>query len=119
SSRACYEALVRPLSPAEREELWTDWVRFGELFGMPRSVAPASAGEFDEWMADKLASAELHLTEEARVVGLAIANDMPVPVLMRPGVRANNFVVRGLLPPRVRDLYGMRWSPVHEAAFRG
>ena len=28
-----YEALVRPLSPPERELLWRDYVRFGELFG--------------------------------------------------------------------------------------
>ena len=36
SGREMYETLVRPLDPDERERLWQDYVRFGELFGLPR-----------------------------------------------------------------------------------
>ena len=36
SGRAMYETMVRPLSDGEREGLWQDYVRFGELFGLPR-----------------------------------------------------------------------------------
>lgn len=118
SSRVAFETLVRPLAIEEKERLWADWVRFGELFGMPRSVAPGSASEFDEWMAAWMASPRLHLTEEARVVGRAIADDMPVPAHMRPGVRATNHVVKGMLPARVRGMFGFRWGPAHETAFR-
>lgn len=118
SSRVCFEALVRPLSPAEREALWQDWIRFGELFGMPRSVAPASAREFDEWMAATLAGPTFHVTAEARLVGRAIAHDMPVPGRLRLGVRGTNLVVVGLLPPRVRAAFGLRWTPGHEALHR-
>src|SRR5262245_3338232 len=32
SGRALYETMVRPLSDGEREGLWQDYVRFGELF---------------------------------------------------------------------------------------
>src|ERR1700761_6094860 len=42
SGRAMYETMVRPLSPREREGLWQDYLRFGELFGMPRAGAPAT-----------------------------------------------------------------------------
>src|SRR6185295_223318 len=35
SGRAMYETMVRSLSEVEREELWQDYVRFGELFGLP------------------------------------------------------------------------------------
>ncbi|NYG60130.1 uncharacterized protein (DUF2236 family) [Nocardioides daedukensis] len=118
SSRVCFETLVRPLDADEREELWAEWVRFGELFGMPRSVAPSSAREFDEWLAARLEPSQLHLTEEARVVGLAIAEDMPVPRHMRVGIVGTNLVVRGTLPAQVRELYAMSWTPAHEAAFR-
>lgn len=119
SSRVCFEALVRPLSIGEREDLWADWVRFGELFGMPRSAAPATAADFDDWMRGWLRGGRMHLTDEARVVGRAIAADMPVPMPLRPGITVTNLVVRGLLPPGVRDLYGLRWTPAHELAFRG
>ena len=40
SGRAMYETMVRPLSDAEREDLWQDYVRFGELFGLPRERGP-------------------------------------------------------------------------------
>ena len=35
-----YELFVRRLSDWERDAFWLDYVRFGELFGMPREVAP-------------------------------------------------------------------------------
>lgn len=42
SAQVLYELLVRRLSGAERESLWSDYVRFGELFGLARSSAPAT-----------------------------------------------------------------------------
>ncbi|HET7591339.1 MAG TPA: oxygenase MpaB family protein, partial [Solirubrobacterales bacterium] len=49
SGRAMYETMVRPLSPREREALWADYVRFGELFGLPPSAVPATYAEFAAW----------------------------------------------------------------------
>lgn len=118
SSRVAFETLVRPLTPGERDDLWADWVRFGELFGMPASVAPVSAVDFERWMRDWYSSGRMHLTAEARAVGLAIAQDMPVPRLMTPGIKVTNLVVQGMLPPEVRALYRLRWTPGHEAAWR-
>jgi uncharacterized protein (DUF2236 family) len=60
----------------------------------------------------------MHLTDEARIVGRAIAQDMPVPPPLRPGITATNLVVRGLLPPEVRELYGLRWTAPHQLAFQ-
>ena len=42
----------------------------------------------------------MHLTEEARVVGRAIASDMPVPLRLAPGIQVTNLVVVGMLPGR-------------------
>src|SRR3954451_13438300 len=65
SGRAMYEAMVRPLSEAEREALWQDYARFGELFGLPRSEVPASYPEFQGWFEGRLASPDLHATAHA------------------------------------------------------
>lgn len=118
SSRVAFETLVRPLSPAEREDLWQDWVRFGVLFGMPSEVAPATADEFDTWMDLQLEGPDFHVTDEARIVGRAIAREMPVPLGLRIGITGTNLVVTGMLPARVRRAFGLRWTPAHEAAFR-
>ncbi|HEY6932770.1 MAG TPA: oxygenase MpaB family protein [Marmoricola sp.] len=118
SSRVAFETLVRPLSIGEREDLWADWVRFGELFGMPREAAPATAIDFDDWMRAWLRSGRMHLTEEALLVGRAIAVATPVPLRLAAGVRVTKLIVAGMLPSPVRRLYGLRWSPAHEEAFR-
>ena len=118
SSRVAFETLVRPLSADEREELWRDWVRFGALFGMPESVAPPTAGAFDAWMDAHLRGSSFHVTEEARVVGRAILTSMPVPRVLRPGIKVSDFLVLGMLPPRVRTAFGMEWGSSDERRHR-
>jgi uncharacterized protein (DUF2236 family) len=79
SGRAMYEAMVRPLSGPEREALWQDYVRFGELFGLPRDTVPGSYREFESWWSGKLASPDLHATEHALEMAPLVAFRQPVP----------------------------------------
>jgi uncharacterized protein (DUF2236 family) len=119
SGRYFYELLVRPLSDSEKEALWQDYVRFGELFGMPREAVPRTHREFQEWWRAELASDRVHLTPEALQVGHAVMFEIPVPRSRRPGMPLHNLLLLGSLPPRVRDLYGLRYTRAHELAFRG
>lgn len=117
SAQAFYELLVRRLSGHEREALWHDYVCFGELFGMPREVAPRTHAEFRDWWDQRLSSDDVHLSSEARRVGSAIMFRIPVPARSRPAMRVHNLLMLGSLPARVRKLYGLSWSPAHAAAF--
>jgi uncharacterized protein (DUF2236 family) len=65
-------------------------------------------------MDGRLAGDELHLTPEARELGRRVAFEIPVPNRRRPAMAAINLWVIGLLPARVRDLYGLSWTPAHE-----
>jgi uncharacterized protein (DUF2236 family) len=118
SGRAMYEAMVRPLSADEREGLWQDYVRFGELFGLPRSEVPASYPDFSAWWEGKLASADLQATPHGLEMAPLVAFEQPVPAAARGNIIAQNHVIKGTLPPRVREIFGIRWSPAHEAGFR-
>ena len=118
SSAHFYELLIRPLGHGERDRFWRDWVRFGELFGMPREVAPPSWAEFREWFDGRLESDEMGLTDEARHVGRGVAFRIPVPRLESPLMEFHNLVLIGTLPARVRDLYGLPWDSRRELAFR-
>lgn len=115
--------LVRRLSPIEREALWQDFVRWGELFGMPRTVAPASYPEFRSSFDAYLASDRLHLTDDARIVGSYLAGvkrgDYDAAPPLRPLFRTMDLLVKGSLPPLIRELYGFSWTPAHELAYRG
>lgn len=113
--------LVRRLSPDEHEQLWQDFVRWAELFGMPRSAAPATYPEFRASFDAFLASDEPFLTDEARIVGSYLAGakrgdyDMSPP--LRPLFRVLELLVKGSLPVKVREMYSFRWTPAHQAAF--
>jgi uncharacterized protein (DUF2236 family) len=41
-----------------------------------------------------------------------------MPRYLHPSRRVHNLVLAGTLPPQVRELFGVDWSPLHEAAFR-
>ena len=116
SSEWFYERLVRPLTEDEREALWQDYIRFAELFKMPRSAAPPTYREYRAWNERQLAGPDLHLTEEARFMGHASAFEIPVPSSRQPVKRLHDLLMLGSLPPRVRELYGLRFTPAHAAA---
>jgi uncharacterized protein (DUF2236 family) len=118
SAEVFYELFVRHLSNDEHEELWSDYVRFAELFGMPRDAAPGSYGEFRAWWNARLAGDDAFLTEDARYVGSAVMFQIPVPASRWPAMKLHNLIMRGSLPPRVRELYGLRWTQAEAAAFK-
>jgi uncharacterized protein (DUF2236 family) len=109
---------VRDLEPAERERFWDDYLLVGELFGLEREHAPASYPEFRGYMRERIAASDLHVTPEARELGCRVAFDLPLPAHRRAALPAVNLAVTGSLPPRVRRLYGIGWSPAHEAAYQ-
>lgn len=118
SGREMYETLVRSLDPEERERLWQDYVRFGELFGLPPSEVPASHVEFKAWFDGKLAAPDLRVTEHGLEMAPLVAFHQPVPAPARGNIAFQNHLIKGTLPPRVREIFGIRWSRAHESSFR-
>jgi uncharacterized protein (DUF2236 family) len=116
SAQAVYERFVRPLSPAERRDFWGDYLLVGELFGLPRSEAPADYDAYRSYMDERLRSDDLFVTAEARELGRRVAFELPLPLHRQPALVAINNMVAGLLPARVRGLYGIRWGAGHALA---
>ena len=119
SAECFYDLLVRRLQGEERERLWQDYVRFGELFGMPREVAPPTYPDFRAYFDGLIASDRMWLTDEARMVGYATAFEIPMPLHAQPAKRVHDLLMLGSLPARVRRLYRLAWTPAHAVAFRG
>lgn len=118
SGRAIYEAMVGPLSDEELDDLWHDYVRFGELFGLPRTEVPRSYPSFRAWFDERLASPDLHATEHALQFAPVVAFEHPVPPAARANLALQNLIIKGTLPPRVREVYGIEWGWAQERAFR-
>jgi uncharacterized protein (DUF2236 family) len=118
SAQAAYERFVRRLDASERDAFWDDYLTVGELFGLPRSEAPRDHYGFRRYMDERLGSDDLHVVPRAREIGRMVAFDLPVPAHRRPALSVINLCVLGLLPARVRELYGLPWSHAREAAFQ-
>ena len=118
SAQCFYELLIGELSDRERDELWQDYLRFAALFGMPLDGAPATWAEFRAYYRDRLESDEMYLTDEARYVGYATAFEIPMPAIQQPGKRVHDLLMLGSLPRRVRELYGLPYSPRDQLGFK-
>lgn len=84
SALVIYETFVRRLSADELEAMWQDYIRFGELFGMPRGAAPATYRGFRAAWDERIVSDRVFLTAEAREAGYATGFEIPVPIQNRP-----------------------------------
>ena len=85
---------------------------------MSLDSAPPTYAAFRDYWEEIWTGGTLELTDEARVVGLAIAFEIPMPRYLHPSREVHNLVLAGTLPARVRRMYGIRWTPAHQAAFR-
>lgn len=118
SAQTLYETFVRPLSAGEREQLYQEYLTFGELFGMPRDTLPATYDGFRDWWPAALADDRMFLTDRARSAGLTILLHTPVPRPLKPVAWVAGFLIRGTLPPVVRQKYEIGWGRAQQAAFR-
>lgn len=118
SALAMHRWFVGALSRSQLERFWDDYLLVGELFGLERRHAPATYKDFRDWFRARLASDELYVTEDARELGRRVAFALPLPARRRPALPAINLAVAGTLPPTVRKMYRLPWSPAHDAAFR-
>jgi uncharacterized protein (DUF2236 family) len=106
-----YERYVAPIDPDERQALYADWVRFAVDFGVPAGDLPADRESFGRAYEAELDG--LVVTPTARRVAGAIL-DPPVWWAPRPLKRLGATVATGLLPPTLRDRYGLGWAPADE-----
>jgi uncharacterized protein (DUF2236 family) len=117
SALVAYERLVRRLDAAERERYWSDYALLGELFGLDRADAPPAYADFRAYMCERLTSPDLHVVEQAHELGRRVAFELPLPAHRAPALRVVNFLVIGMLPDRVRQLYDIEWDGSRQVAF--
>ena len=118
SALSIHRWLVGPLSRSQLEHYWDDYLLVGELFGLDRGDAPGTYRDFRTWYRGRIRSGDLFVTDEARELGRKVAFALPLPAPRRAALPAINLAVAGTLPPVVRRMYRLPWTPAHDAAFR-
>lgn len=111
-----YRGYVGPLTRDERDELWQDYRVVGGCFGIPGDEMPADIEAFDAYI--EAMNADLWVTPAAKELGRRVVLEVPVPRVALPLREAVNQLTIGLLPPRVRRGYGLRWDPARALALK-
>jgi uncharacterized protein (DUF2236 family) len=115
SSLTVYQRFVQPLSPHEQERYYREMAVVARLFGTPSSVIPRTLADFRDYFAAQLEGGTITVTAPARQVA-AVILEAPLPAPMRLLVPAHRLATAGLLPPRLRREYGLRWRSPYELA---
>ncbi|UGS39236.1 oxygenase MpaB family protein [Capillimicrobium parvum] len=119
SALVVYERYVSSLSRDERNAYWTDYRVIGSLFGLADAEMPDTIEELEAYWRDMVGGGDLFVGDEARELAIRIVLRPPVPLRARPLLELANQITIGLLPGRVRAMYGLRWDPLRGLAVRG
>jgi uncharacterized protein (DUF2236 family) len=115
ASLAVYQRFVRTLSRDDQDRYYLEMAVVARLFGAPASVIPRSLTDFREYFSAQVASDTIAVTAPAREVAEVILQ-APLPAPMKVLIPAHRLATAGLLPPRLRAEYGLRWSPLRAFA---
>jgi uncharacterized protein (DUF2236 family) len=118
SAWVVYERYVAALSRSERDSYWQDMRVIGRLFGLRDSEMPDTSLDLQIYMDDMIKGDVLHVSPQARELGVEVVLNPPVPLLARPLLEVANFITVGLLPTNIRRQYQLGWDPVRAATLR-
>ena len=111
-----YELYVRPLSLEEKDRYCAEATAIEPHLGIPRGTLPRNFDELGRYMGAMLSSGEITVTDTAR----SLARSVLYPERLRvaqPVLPVVRLATAGLLPPVLRDSYGLSWSPQKQAMF--
>ncbi len=111
--RSVHEQVHGPLAPHVADEVYAASARLGTTLQLPDGVWPESRAAFAEYWATAVAG--LDVTDAARGVAQELLHSRGIPWFGRPAMPLMRAVTAGLLPPSVRDAYGL---PQHPRRYR-
>ncbi|HKA31762.1 MAG TPA: oxygenase MpaB family protein [Candidatus Binatia bacterium] len=116
SALVTYDRFVRPLSLELRRRYYDDSKKLGVLMGVPETTLPAALEDFERYMTTTIESEAISVGAPARTLARAIL--YPRPWFLQTVVPINVLITAGLLPPKLRRAYGLRWSGRRESVLR-
>ena len=99
---------VGPVPREHRESLYRQAWAFGRTLQVEDAQWPQDADAFDRWWETRLHT--LEVDQEVRRYMQAVLAGPHAPWDLRPAMPLQRFVTRGLLPPRLRALFGLAWN---------
>lgn len=109
TSRETYERVFGPLTEADAARFYLEQVPMALACGVPSSVIPADHRGFATYFAGVIKN-DLHITDTARDVLSATLTPPTIPPFRQLMGSLSGAATTALLPPSVRDRYGLAWN---------
>ena len=116
SALVAYECFVKPLATDEREGFHTESRVVARLLGVPEDLLPQSYAAFARYVDETIAGGVLEPTPTARRLADAVLHP-PLAFLPRFLGDVGAVVTLGLLPPAIRERFGLPWDSMRERGF--
>lgn len=115
TAMVAYVKFVAPLAESEREIYYRDSKNLARLFGVHEATIPRSLSDFERYMEQTLNGDMIAAGPMAK----SLARDVLYarPWIFKPAGPLFRFVTAGLLPDKLRNDYGLSWSPRKEKLF--
>ena len=110
-----YELGVARLSPGEKDAYYQESKIFGSLFGISDEALPADWPAFKRYCEEMAAGDALAVGRPARETARFLLT--PPRGVLGPFMRGYAALTTGLLPPRIREGFGLPFGPAEEASF--
>jgi uncharacterized protein (DUF2236 family) len=127
ASLAGTQHFARPLSPAEREQFYAEWRAMGRLVGVGERDLPVDWRGYREYL-DRMVAERLEDSDTVQGFLTYLRRDVRCPVRLLDGpvwrlawAPAGELAwtaTVGLLPPALRDRFGVRWTRAGETRFQ-
>lgn len=117
TSLVTYDRYVRPLDPVEVAAYYDEQKRFAHACGVPVGDCPATFADFTDYVRVHV-DRTLEPTAAARHVADVALNPLGLPRAATPLLALIAAPTVGLLPQRLRDDLGLRWSPRRDRLLR-
>ncbi len=102
---------------ADKERYYQESKRFGRLFGLDDEVLPATYADFAAYCAATCAGDTLAVGRPARETAAFLLSPPSAPLV--PVMRWYATLTAGMLPPRLREAYGLPFSRADERLYQG
>jgi uncharacterized protein (DUF2236 family) len=122
-----HRLLGRPMSQEEIDAYWADWRRVGRLVGVRSRDLPETWPEFEGYF-DRMVNERLERTDAVGDVlesldspakpPLRFLGDTGWKVASFPAIKSMELTTAGLLPPVLRERFGIEWTDKEERRFR-
>lgn len=103
-----YQRVFGAFSDAEKEQVYREFVTINRFLQIPPEAWPETEADFEAYWNASIR--ELRVTDATRRVAGQILYPKNVPLWLRATLPDARLVTAGLLPPSIRQQFGMHWE---------